>query len=70
MRLSTNVSETTEWFSLKNNEWVLNLQTMFPFCLCYAWTIWKAQGQTIQNKVVVSLGDKEKEHGLSYTAFS
>jgi len=43
---------------------------MVPLRLSYAWTIWKSQGQTIRNKVAVMLGDKEKEHGLSYTAFS
>ena len=43
---------------------------MFPLRLCYAWTIWKAQGQTIRNKIIVSLGNTEKEHGLTYTAFS
>ena len=45
-------------------------RTMVPLKLCYAWTIWKAQGQTIRGKVVVDLGKTEKEHGLSYTAFS
>ena len=55
---------------MQNNERVQNSRTMFPLRLCYAWTIWKAQGQTIQSKVVVSLGKTEKEHGLSYTAFS
>ena len=43
---------------------------MIPLRLCYAWTIWKCQGQTISSKVVVSLGSKEREHGLTYTAFS
>ena len=61
---------TSEWVSLKDNELVQNSRTMFPLCLCYAWTIWKAQGQTIRGKVVVSLGEKEKEHCISYTAFS
>ena len=46
------------------------MAVMIPLRMSYAWTIWKAQGQTITNKVVVSLGDTEKEHGLTYTAFS
>ena len=47
-----------------------NSQKMLPLRLCYAWTVWKAQGQTISTKVVASLGDTEKEHGLTYTGFS
>ena len=43
---------------------------MFPLRLCWAWTIWKAQGQTIRGKVSISLGRGEKEHGLSYVAMS
>ena len=43
---------------------------VIPLRLSYAWTIWKAQGQTIETKVVVVIGDKEREHGLTYTAFS
>ena len=43
---------------------------MLPLKLCWAWTIWKAQGMTIPTKVVVSLTDKEKEHGLTYVALS
>ena len=43
---------------------------MLPLRLCYAWTIWKAQGQTLRCKVVADLCDREKEHGLSYTVFS
>jgi hypothetical protein len=45
-------------------------RTMLPLRLSWAWTIWKAQGQTIKGKLVVSLGPKEKEHGLTYVAFS
>ena len=45
-------------------------RTMLPLRLCYSWTIWKAQGQTMTGNVAVSLGKFEKEHGLSYTAFS
>jgi len=43
---------------------------MLPLRLAWAWTIWKAQGQTIHGKVVVDLGPTEKEHGLTYTALS
>jgi hypothetical protein len=42
---------------------------MIPMRLSYAWTIWKAQGQTIETKIVVVIGDKEREHGLTYTSF-
>jgi ATP-dependent exoDNAse (exonuclease V) alpha subunit len=45
-------------------------RTMVPLKLAWAWTIWKVQGQTVDGKVVVSLGRKEVEHGLSYVAFS
>ena len=45
-------------------------RTMLPLRLCYAWTVWKSQGQTIPGKVAISLGTREKEHGLMYTAFS
>ena len=38
--------------------------------LSWALTIWKSQGQTIKSKVVLHLGKREKEHGLTYTAFS
>jgi len=43
---------------------------MIPLKLAWAWTIWKVQGQTVDGKVVVDLGPTEKEHGLSYVAFS
>lgn len=45
-------------------------RTMFPLRLAWAWTIWKAQGQTMKGKIVLTLTDKEKECGLSYVAFS
>ena len=44
-------------------------RTMFPLCLCYAWTIWKVQGQTISSDVIANLGDTEKETGVYYTFF-
>ena len=43
---------------------------MIPLKLAWAWTIWKVQGQTVDGKVVVNLGRKEAEHGVSYVAFS
>ena len=55
---------------MRNGDTVSNSRKMFPFRLCYAWTIWKCQGQTFRGKVVVNLGTSEREHGLTYTAFS
>ena len=43
---------------------------MLPLRLSWALTILKAQGQTIRSKSVLYLGKLEKEHGLTYTAFS
>ena len=43
---------------------------MLPLRLAWVWTIWKSQGQTIRTKIILNLGEKEKEHGLSYVAFS
>ena len=43
---------------------------MIPLRLSWAWTIHKAQGQSIRGKIVIHLGDKEMELGLSYVAFS
>ena len=45
-------------------------RTMLPLRLSWAWTIWKAQGQTIKSKVVIDLGAKEVAAGLTYVAFS
>ena len=45
-------------------------RTGLPLRLCWALTVWKAQGQTIRGCLVVKLGDAEKSHGLTYTAFS
>ena len=62
--------ERSEWQTVKKDEVVTHSRTMLPLRLCYAWTIWKAQGQTLRCKVVADLCDREKEHGLSYTVFS
>jgi ATP-dependent exoDNAse (exonuclease V) alpha subunit len=43
---------------------------MLPLTTAWAFTIWKSQGQTFFGKVVLNLGEHEKEHGLSYVAFS
>ena len=62
---------TSDWSTVSpHGESSRHSRTMFPLRLCYAWTIWKAQGQTLYGKVVVSLGEREREHGLTYTAFS
>ena len=50
--------------------WEESSRTMLPMKLCWALTIWNAQGQTIRSKIVLHLGSKEKDHGLTYTAFS
>ena len=51
-------------------DWEILTYTMLPIRLAWAWTVWKAQGQTIRGKIVISLGNKEPEHGYSYVAFS
>eukprot|EP00978_Attheya_sp_CCMP212_P024884 scaffold78991_cov48-Attheya_sp.AAC.2 len=43
---------------------------MLPLTTAWAFTIWKAQGQTFLEQVVLNLGKNEKEHGLAYVAFS
>lgn len=43
---------------------------MFPLRLSWAWTIWKAQGQTLRGNIAMKLSNREREHGLTYTAFS
>ena len=56
--------------TMDGNDWEENSRTMLPMKLCWALTIWKAQGQTMRSKIVLHLGSKEKDHGLTYTAFS
>ena len=46
------------------------VRTMFPIKLCYAFTPWKVQGQTLRNKFVANLGTIEKADGLAYVIFS
>lgn len=43
---------------------------MIPLRLSWAWTIWKAQGQSMRGAVAVHLGDKEMTEGLMYTAIT
>ena len=43
---------------------------MIPLRLAWSWTIHKYQGQTIRNKIVLTLGNKEIAHGLTYVAIS
>ena len=67
------IGTKTELFYDKNGEstdWITQSQTMIPLKLAWAWTIWKAQGQTIRGKMVIDLGETEKEHGLAYVALS
>jgi hypothetical protein len=47
-----------------------NGRTAIPLRLAFAWTVWKAQGQTFHGKVLADLGAKERAHGLIYTALS
>ena len=56
--------------SIDGIDWEESTRTMLPLRLSWALSIWKAQGQTIKSKIVLHLGTKEKEHGLTYTAFS
>ena len=70
------------WFTIKpkamgkiskvddNNDYQENIRKMLPIRLSWALTIWTAQDQTIRTKIVLHLGKDEKEHGLTYTAFS
>ena len=62
--------KTEYWETVNGDKKTTHSRTMIPLRLSYAWTIWKAQGQTIKTKVVIVLGNTEREHGLTYTAFS
>ena len=46
------------------------MQTQIPLRLSWAWTIWKAHGQTMPNKLILDIRKQEKEYRLTYTAFS
>jgi ATP-dependent exoDNAse (exonuclease V) alpha subunit len=47
-----------------------HFRNQFPICLSWGLTVWKSQGLTIRGLVAVSLGESEKEHGISYVALS
>lgn len=55
---------------MKGGEYVDMSREMIPLKLAWSWTIWKAQGQTFLGNIIVDLGKEEKEHGLTYVAFS
>jgi ATP-dependent DNA helicase PIF1 len=62
---------TAEWQSAgANGEVVHHMRAMIPLRLSWAWTIWKAQGQTMTGPIAVHLGDAEKSDGLTYVALS
>jgi hypothetical protein len=52
------------------NQYDDHSRSMLPLQLAWAWTILKAQGQTIPGKLVLNLLDDEREHRLTYVAFS
>ena len=62
----------TDWSASSSSRsgYTENTRTMLPLRLAWAWTVWKAQGQTITGKLVADLGKCEKEHGLTYTVFT
>ena len=64
--------QTSEWYTQSDvpGMYDTHSRTMIPLRLCWAWTMWKAQGQTIRNKLCLNLTKKEREHGLTYVAFS
>ena len=57
-------------FNATTDKVVNHSRTMVPLRLSWAWTIWKSQGMTIKGKVVIDIGKQEREHGISYVAFS
>lgn len=59
--------ETSKWGGAGDED---HFRKQFPICLAWALTVWKSQGMTIQGLVAVSLGDCEKEHGLTFVALS
>jgi hypothetical protein len=59
-----------KWGKSFNDENPNHSRKQFPICLAWALTVWKSQGMTIKGLVKFLLGDKEKEHGLTYVGFS
>ena len=43
---------------------------MLPLTTVWAFTIWKSPGHTFTGKVILNVSDYEREHGLTYVAFS
>jgi hypothetical protein len=57
--------KTEHWETVDGDQKTSHSCTMIPLQLSYAWTIWKAQGQTVKSKIVVVIGNTEREHGLT-----
>ena len=56
--------KTEYWETVDENKKITpHSGTMIPLWLIYAWTIWKAQGQTIKSKVVVVIGQQKESTG-------
>jgi hypothetical protein len=47
-----------------------HFRKQFPLSLSWALIVWKSQGLTIKGLLAYFLGKEEKEHGLTYVAFS
>jgi ATP-dependent exoDNAse (exonuclease V) alpha subunit len=63
--------QTAEWQSAgANGDIVHHTRVMLPLRLSWAWTIWKAQGQTMTGPIAVHLGNAERSDGLTYVALS
>jgi hypothetical protein len=45
-------------------------RTMLPLTTVWAFTILKSPGHTFTGKVVLNVSDHQREHGLTYVAFS
>ena len=57
--------KTEHWETVDGDQKTSHSCTMIPLQLSYAWTIWKAQGQTVKSKIVVVIGNTEREHSLT-----
>jgi len=51
-------------------EWKSAERRQIPLTLAWAWTIHKSQGQTLKGPIVMDIGAKEMEVGLTYVAVS
>lgn len=52
------------------DRWIELSREMLPLRLSWAMTAWKSQGQTFLNNIILDLGSKEVEHGVTYVVFS